>query len=72
MDKLFGVAIVLVVSLLAVFGIFEIGINQYSYYIEKGLRKETASLFSFMGLVIGIGLTVAFVVQVKLFESKDT
>jgi hypothetical protein len=39
MDKLFGVAVVLFISFLTVFGVFEIGIYQYQYYIEKGLRK---------------------------------
>lgn len=49
MDKLFGVAVVLFISLLTVYGVFEIGIYQYQYYIEKGLSEENSSLFSFMG-----------------------
>jgi hypothetical protein len=68
MDKLFGIAIVIVVSLLLVFGIFEIGIFQYEYYIEKGFREETASLFSMFGLFFGGLLATVIVLYTKLLD----
>lgn len=71
MDKLIGILIFLFVSLLIVFGIIEVGVMMYQYYIEKGLSHTTSSFFSFMGLAASIILAVVAIFHTSLFEPSN-
>lgn len=66
MEKIFNYVIVPFAIFFGVHMFFYLGISEYEWFIEQGLREEAASMLTFLFLAFGVVLTVIYLTKDKL------